>query len=235
MDMQIVKLGRWLEQFPYENLSKRKIMKPRDVDVVYQERKDFGAGGTCFSLVNLGAYKARKMGLKPRYYLGDRPDGDGRHCVLAFPEEEVFLDPGYLCYQPLPLEFRDSIALVRPHNTLMLTPEGKNRIRVSTRRKGQETWRYTLNCSPVGRARFEEAWKDSFNWYTVMNSVCLTRLRENDMICFLNGRLQSISREERKNIELPRDTDPHRFLARLFRVDPDLMEEWDLEITSNQD
>lgn len=232
MDPRILKLGRWLEKFPYENLSKRSQMKPRDVDIVYQERKEFGAGGTCFSLVNLGAYKADKMGLKPRYYLGDRPDGPGRHCVLAFPEDRVFLDPGYLCYQPLPLEFRDNIAIVRPHNTLHLIPEGSDRIRISTERKGQKTWRYTLNCSPVGRDQFEEAWQDSFNWYTVMDSVCLTRLRRQDMVCYVNGRLESVSREKRCKIQLPAGVKKDQFLARLFRVDPALMEEWDLPINS---
>ncbi len=232
MQQKIIQLGQWLEQFPYENLSKRQKMKPRDVDVVAEERKQFGAGGTCFSLVNLGAYRAEKMGLTPRYYLGDRPDGPVRHCVLGFPERGVFIDPGYLCYRPLPLNLKKHIALVRQHNILHLFPEGPDRIKLETERKNQRTWRYTLNCEPVGRERFEEAWLDSFNWYTVMDSVCLTRLRSNDMLCYLNGRLESVTRNERREISPPPEIEIDRYLARLFRVDPDLMEEWDLSLSS---
>ncbi len=226
----IRKLGAWLGRFPYENLTKRESASPRDPGIILEERERLGAGGTCFSLVNLAAEEARKRGLQPRFYLGERPDGPDRHCVLGFPDQGLFLDPGYLCFEPLPLDPPEGFHLVRPHNILHLEPDGFDALRVSTERKGQRTWRYTLRTSPAGRDRFERAWVDSFQWESVMNSVVLTRLRDRDMLCYLNGRLESVSRQERSSLRAPPEMEDSRYLGNLFGINPDLIEEWELTI-----
>lgn len=230
MKPRIRKLGRWLSRYPYENLTKRERGTPRDPGVIIEERESLGAGGTCFSLVNLGEERARSLGLNPRFYLGERPGGTDRHCVLGFPDEGVYIDPGYLCFEPLPLHPSPGFHLVRPHNILHLVPESDERLKVSTERKGQRTWRYTLYTQPVDRDRFERAWLDSFDWESVMNSVVLTRLRERDMLCYLNGRLESITLEKRTRLDPPSDVRVSRYLGELFGLNPDLIEEWDLSI-----
>jgi hypothetical protein len=192
-----------------------------------------GAGGTCFSLVNLAVNKAREeYGLTAKYYLGDRPKGDDRHCVIGFPDEGVFLDPGYLCFEPLPLNLESTFRHQRPQNILQLDPVADNKIKIETERKGQLTWRYTLKTEPVSRDRFERAWKNSFEWETFRTSIVMTRQRENDMLLYLNGRLESISRQERKRITPPDTMTDYDFLADRFGVGQELIEQADLRIQS---
>lgn len=230
MNEVIVELGQKLSTLPYENITKRRSDEPRGPSRIRRERREMGAGGTCFSLVNLAAEEARNRGLDPKFYLGDRPDGEDRHCVLGFPSANVFLDPGYLCFEPLPLHPETTIRLERPQNILQLEPVERGRLEVYTERKHQLTWRYTLNTEPVPRDRFERAWRDSFDWESSMSSEVMTRQRENDMLLYLNGRLESISREERQRLTLPPDTNSRDYLAELFGVSPQLVEAADLEL-----
>lgn len=230
MIQKINKLGQWLSGFPYENLSKRRTMHPRDPDRLLQEREDLGAGGTCFSLVNLASKRAHELDLDPKYYLGDRPDGENRHCVIGFPDAGVFLDPGYLCFTPLPIRPDRTVRLQRVHNTLVLDPDDERRLKVYTERKGQKTWRYTLKGFPIDRDAFEQAWKDSFEWGSVMESEVMTRLTSDGMLLYLNGSLEKITRDERRTIDLPqaRRID---ILAKKFGVKPNLLE--DLSLTNS--
>jgi hypothetical protein len=231
MNQKILALGQWLSTFPYENVTKHDAGEPRGPVRLQNEWKERGAGGTCFSLVNLAVKKARdEYGLSPRYYLGDRPKGEDRHCVIGFPQEGVFLDPGYLCYGPLPLNPEDTYRLQRPQNILQLDPIDPDRLKIQTERKGQLTWRYTLKTDPVTRDRYERAWENSFNWDTFRGSYVMTRQREDDMLLFLNGRLESISREERRRITAPEDTPEHVFLADLFGISPELAERGELTL-----
>lgn len=230
MDETIVALGRELSGIPYENLTKRRSEEPRGSSRIRRERREFGAGGTCFSLVNYAAEKARELGLDPRFYLGDRSDGENRHCVIGFPAADVFLDPGYLCFEPLPLHPEATVRVQRPQNILQLDPIEKGRLEVYTERKNQLTWRYTLTTEPVSRDRFERAWNNSFHWKSSMSSQVMTRLRQDDMLLYLNGRLESISRNERHRLTLPSDTNPRDYLAELFGISPKLVEAAELDL-----
>lgn len=230
MDETVVELGRKLSAIPYENLTKRQSEEPRGPSRIRRERREIGAGGTCFSLVNLAAEEARKAALEPRFYLGDRPDGENRHCVLGFPSTGVFLDPGYLCFEPLPLHPETTVRVERPQNVLQLEPVERSRLEVHTERKNQLTWRYTLTTEPISRDRFERAWRNSFGWESSMSSQVMTRLREDDMLLYLNGRLESISRDERRRLTLPSDTSPRDYLAELFGISPELVEAADLDL-----
>lgn len=226
---KVTELGQWLSTFPYENLTKRRTMHPREPDRLLAERDSLGAGGTCFSLVNLASHRARELGLDPKYYLGNRPDGENRHCVIGFPEAGVFLDPGYLCFNPLPIQPDSTFRSERVHNSLVLEPKSDRKLKVFTERKGQQTWRYTLKGYPIDRDRFETAWKNSFEWGSVMESEVMTRLTDDGMLLYLNGNLERITQEKRRTIELP-DTQGIDLLAEKFGVQPSLLE--DLEITT---
>lgn len=221
---KIIKLGRWLSAFPYENLTKRRTMHPRDPERLVKERDDLGAGGTCFSLVNLAAHRARELDLDPKYYLGDRPDGENRHCVIGFPDPGVFLDPGYLCFSPLPIRPDGSFRRERVHNTLVLEPHPERRLKVYTERKGQKTWRYTLKGFPIERDQFEQAWKESFSWGSVMESEVMTRLTDDGMLLYLNGNLEKITQNERRTISLPEGSTLIE-LSEWFGLDPKLLED----------
>lgn len=234
MNQAILALGHWLSTFPYENITKHHRGEPRSPHEITSERKTRGAGGTCFSLVNLAATRAREdFKLTPKYYLGNRPQGDNRHCVIGFPEEGVFLDPGYLCFDPLPLQPNQTYRINRPQNILQLDPIDDGKVKVQTERKGQLTWRYTLKTDPVNRDRFERAWKDSFRWETFQNSYVMTRQRDQDMLLYLNGRLESISREERTLITPPDHSSDSEVLANCFGVNRELVEEANLTITNS--
>lgn len=227
---RIYELGRWLSTLPYENITKREAGEPRGPDRILEASDQNGTGGTCFSLVNLANRRARNMNLDPKFYLGDRPDGENRHCVIGFPDQGVFLDPGYLCFNPLPLNPQKITRIQRPQNILQLEPIDDHRIKMQTERKNQLTWRYTLVTEPVSRDQFERAWRSSFNWYSVMNSYVMTRLREDDMLLYLNGRLESISRKKRKTISLPDDRPASHYLAGLFGLDRRLLEDANLKV-----
>lgn len=228
----IIALGEWLSKFPYENISKRFRQEPRGPVEMKEAWRKRSAGGTCFSLVNLGAAKANNdFNLEPRYYLGDRPRGENRHCVLGFPKAGVFLDPGYLCFGPLPLSPENVYRLKRPQNILQLNPMAENRLKVQTERKEQLTWRYTLKNHPVSRDRFESAWKESFHWDSFTDSFVMTRQRDNDMLLYLNGTIESISRDRRKKIIPPEKTSEKDFLSKKFGVGHELIEQANLEIT----
>lgn len=230
MDERILELGHELSGIPYENLTKRQSEEPRGPSRIRRERREIGAGGTCFSLVNYAAQRARELGLNPRFYLGDRSDGENRHCVIGFPATDVFLDPGYLCFEPLPLHPETTARIPRPQNVLQLDPTEEERLDVYTERKNQLTWRYTLRIQPVSRDRFERAWRNSFDWTSSMSSQVMTRLREDDMLLYLNGRLESISRDERRRLTLPSDSNPRDYLADLFGVSPELVEAAKLDL-----
>lgn len=227
---KINQLGHWLSTFTYENLTKLDRGEPRDAGLVLSEQQEIGAGGTCFSIVNLADKKAREQGLEPRFYLGERPDGEARHCVIGFPREGLFLDPGYLCFNPLPLHPETDSHFVRPHNTLHLERVDSHHLKISTERQGQKTWRHTLTTQPVARQTFEQAWTESFGWKSVMNSRVLTRLRDKDMIIYLNGRLESIRRDQRERLEVPDHRRDTEYLSELFDVQESLLKEWDLTI-----
>lgn len=229
---EIVDIGRWLSTFTYENLTKRSAGHPRAREIVLNEQEEYGTGGTCFSIVNLAEHRAREQGLEPRFYLGDRPDGEARHCVIGFPRAGVFLDPGYHCFRPLPLAPTSDRHIVRAHNTLNLEPIDDDRLKISTSRKGQSTWRYTLVTRPVDRTTFETAWQESFGWQSVMNSRVLTRLRGNELLLYLNGRLESITRENRSRIEVPSDYADAELLSELFGLSQDYIQTHNLTIDS---
>ncbi|MFB6355030.1 MAG: hypothetical protein ABEJ65_00750 [bacterium] len=225
----IQQLGNWLARFPYENVTKLDSASPRNADRVLREFDRSGTGGTCFSLVNLALKRARNKDLTPRVYLGDRPDGEARHCVIGFPRKDVFLDPGYLCYTPLPLHPVETTRITRPQNTIHLEPVDDTHLKIMTERKNQRTWRYTLTTEPVTQSTFQKAWEESFGWKSVMSSRVLTRQRENDMLLYLNGRLESIHRERRRRLEPPQDQPHHRYLAELFNIQPTLLEDLSID------
>lgn len=215
----IRRLGRWLSSLPYENLSKRSASGPRTPSEVLEGFKQSGLGGTCFSLVRLAYERARDWNLNPAYYLGDRPTGENRHCVLGFPDRGVFLDPGYLTFEPVPLRPERTLTIVRSFNTLVLRPEPPGRLRIETRRKGQDTWRFTLKSQPVSAERFQAVWRASFGWDPVMESRVMTRRTDSGMLVYLNGRLEHITREERTRLSVPENRSAGRFLSERFGMD----------------
>jgi len=150
--------------------------------------------------------------------------------VIGFPNQRVFLDPGYLCFKPLPLLPETDRSIVRPHNVLHLEINDPTHLIISTERKGQKTWRYTLHTEPVDRSQFETAWRESFGWKSVMNSHVLTRIRNDDMIIYLDGRLESVTREHRTQLSVPEGTTETSYIAELFGLDETLIREYKLEI-----
>lgn len=150
--------------------------------------------------------------------------------MIGFPRERVFIDPGYLCFNPLPLQPDTHQRFVRPHNLLHLEIKDSTHLNISTERKGEKTWRYTLNTKPVDRSQFEKAWRESFGWKSVMNSRVLTRIREQDMILYLNGRLESITRDKRSQLTVPTDRNQSTYLSQLFGLDKTLIQKFKLEL-----
>ena len=160
---------------PYENITK--IIKQaeqgnpekarRYPEEVIENHIQWGTGGTCFSLTAALLHLVRSLGWKAEYILADRHYGQNTHCALIIWIDNVphLLDPGYLITEPIPLVFKEEREIMAGSNKLILAPEvEKQRLSLSTERRGKKTYRLTYKTSPVDISQFQKAWDSSFYW-----------------------------------------------------------------------
>jgi arylamine N-acetyltransferase len=204
-------------RLPYENITK--IIKRAEVgsnekarrypEEVIRNHIDWGAGGTCFSLTAALMQLVRSLGWRAEYILADRRYGPDTHCALMVWIEDVphLLDPGFLIVDPVPLNSQTEHILETGCNRLILSSDSvKNKIELSTLRKGTETYRLTYKIAPVDPGEFYKAWDASFEW-EMMRYPLLTRAEDSRQIYMRGSMLQvsdadSVDRREISGDEL---------------------------------
>ena len=204
-------------RLPYENITK--IIKRAEVgshekarrypEEVIRNHIDWGAGGTCFSLTAALLHLVRSLGWRAECILADRRYGPDTHCALLVWIEDVphLLDPGFLIVDPIPLNSQGEQILATGSNRLILSPDSeKEKIALSTLRKGTETYRLTYKTAPVDPGEFYKAWDASFDW-EMMRYPLLTRTEDSRQIYMRGSMLQvsdadSVNRREISGEEL---------------------------------
>ena len=218
---------------PYENLTK--IIKRAETgsdekarrypDEVIHDHIDWGAGGTCFSLTAALAQLVHELGWEAEYILADRSYGSNTHCALLIRIDGVWhlLDPGFLIVNPIQLEAEGEQEIHTAFNRLILKPEkNRDRVSLSSMRKGVKTYRLTYKASPVDESEFFKAWDASFGW-DMMKYPLLTRTSDSKQI-YLNGtRLQISDRDSVEQREIRADA-LITGIAAEFRIHPFLVE-----------
>jgi len=106
---------------PDKNHQEREAGNPRQARrlprEVLDDHRDFGTGGTCFSLTAALLHLIRALGYDAEPILADRRYGQNTHCALLLwiDGRPHLLDPGYLILDPVPLH--RSPAHWRPRST----------------------------------------------------------------------------------------------------------------------
>jgi len=227
-------LGKVVSAFsrlPYENITK--IIKHAEAgspekarrypEEVIRNHIEWGSGGTCFSLTFALLYLVRSMGWRAEVILADRRYGQDTHCALLVWLDGIphLLDPGYLIVDPIPVVAAET-GIDAGFNRLLLEPEGKkDRIALSTVRKGSKTYRLTYKMDPVGERQFFKAWDASFDW-DMMHYPLLTRTAACGQIYLRGSRLQVSKIDSVKAQDIERQQLVVR-ISEAFQIRPDVV------------
>jgi arylamine N-acetyltransferase len=195
-------------RLPYENITK--IIKQAEYgnpekarrypEEVIEAHMQWGTGGTCFSLTVALLYLVRSLGWKAEYILADRHYGQNTHCAMIIWIDDVphLLDPGYLITEPIPLVFKEEREVIAGSNKLILAPEvAKQRLSLSTERRGKKTYRLTYKTFPVDIGQFQEAWDASFYWEMMHYPLLVHTV--NSQQKYLRGSMLQVSSGESVN------------------------------------
>ncbi len=184
----LIELERIANRFtliPYENLTKiiraAEDTSPefllRNPVCVLSEYRQFGAGGTCFSLTHCLKTILDKCGYRSAPRMANLGRSTNNHCALVveFEDREFLIDPGYLITSPLPIPETGSVLhSTRLYPVRLERETGGDALHLSTLEPDGEKYRYRLHPDPVSPDAFRVHWLASFSW-TMMNSLLVTQ------------------------------------------------------------
>lgn len=181
----LAQVARAFSALPYENLTK--IIKlddqgmPRHArrppDEVFADHTQLRTGGTCFSLTALLLHLVRACGFMAEPVLADRRYGPDTHCALlvTLDGKPHLLDPGFLIFNPIELESQTEKHILTPFNEVILRPQERGKLALSTKQHNSEAYRLTFKLPGADPGEFMRAWHASFDW-DMMRYPVLTRL-----------------------------------------------------------
>jgi arylamine N-acetyltransferase len=198
----LTRLTRAFGRLPYENITKvlraaqtaDPFARLRTPEIVLEEHRAFGAGGTCFSLANFFEGILRSAGFAAHPVLCDRSYGPDTHCALivAMDGGRYLVDPGYLMEEPMRVPTRGEVIQRGPQGALALARLGESRqLLLRSQRGGGAKIRYRLRDEPVPRDQFVARWIDSFGW-AQMRHLCASRMSAEGQLFLRDGRLRRI-------------------------------------------
>lgn len=191
------------QNLPYENVSK--LIRSQSVkqntanrfrlpDLVWEDYKDQGLGGTCYSLTFFLWVILINSGFKAYLISCDMKWGENVHCNLAvvLNHNAWLCDPGYLLTTPLLLSHKRQMFYRTDHSGVELSWNGNNYL-LATFHGNNFKWRYkfqNLNCNIDD---FTHYWLASFE-HPGMNAICLTKQLKKGMVYFHNNYYREVSR-----------------------------------------
>ncbi len=185
----MVAVTQAFKNVPYENLTKiiksesvvsasSALRYPREVISDYLK---WGTGGTCFSLTAALAAVLDSLGIEAYPILADRFYGTNTHCGLLLLDQFggfFLVDPGYLLFEPLPIQNDRSTFFETGFNRIELHPlDNGTRLELFTIVKNGRKRRLTFRISPVSDEAFAKAWEQSFA-FEMMTYPILTRMAD---------------------------------------------------------
>lgn len=225
----LTKLCETFLKLPYENFTKIIHLKMakndseyyRTPEVIWNEHKNLGAGGTCFSLTYFFETILKYVGFKCYPVMIDRSYGKNTHCaVITIIDNQKFLvDPGYCLSRPLPLLNKTTMHHL-PHNTYVLTPADDNQYYLSTNHQNEAKRRYLLKDAPVDAETFLTFWSDSFSW-PMMRHLCITKLGDSGYLYLRNRFLRHTNHSGKKQETIKHDYE--RRVSEMFSLSPKIV------------
>ena len=200
----VAEVGEALSRLPYENLTKliKKQRFPRGPerrrlpDEVMADHLSLGSGGTCFALIRLAGDVLSRLDVQWWPVLCDTPHRPANHCatVVSSGGREFLLDPGYLLFEPVPL---DGGELFGHGKQLLLKAVSTDVVELWT----FGTLRYRLHRAPTSPEVFDSAWDASFDW-TMMRGAHLC-VPQGDGYAYMHNRTLCLrGGAERDNVSL---------------------------------
>ncbi|MBI2092482.1 MAG: arylamine N-acetyltransferase [Deltaproteobacteria bacterium] len=242
---RLVQLTQSFLKYPYENLTKiihAKNAKTeaeylRMPEIVLDEHKRFGAGGTCFSLTYFFESILKDAGFDCYPVMVDRSYGKNTHCalIITIDRQKYLVDPGYCLSRPIPLTEKEAVHHL-PHNTYIVQPvpppsaslpQGEGKIQrayynIATSQLGQIKPRYLLKDTPVPPEQFLQFWKDSFSW-PMMKHLLITRLSENGYLYLRDDFVRHTTSDSKKQEHIRQNYDKR--ITELFGLSPKIVKE----------
>ena len=162
----------------YENLTK--ILKVGE-----------DGGNTCFGLTMRLYRELVKLGYSPKLLLGHKRHIKNVHCALSIIDNgtELFLDPGYLIFDPLPIPLKTATFPLQP-NWVRLEREGENLSLWTGVANESAKFRFYFPLQGCTMQEFNLAWEQSYIGesmkYLVFNKL---DKKTNTQYYYQNGKL----------------------------------------------
>jgi arylamine N-acetyltransferase len=242
---EIIALCDRVSHVTYENLTKilhyargGSADRAQKLDDSHQNDLDYWmGGGTCFSLTWHLYQELQAMGYYPRLLMGHKRKDRNVHCALwvridsdchtALVPTTLFLDPGYLIFDPLPVPevMQRNYFPLRP-NVAELRRTSTNVLELWTGSVGQPLkLRFEFPCSGVDEAEFHQHWRASFH-FEMMQYPVLNRLDRAQGIqyYFQKGNLV-VRSEQGSTLHKIAPEDQVRVLSETFQLAPELVQD----------
>jgi hypothetical protein len=125
-------------------------------------------GNTCFGLTMRLHKKLVKLGYAPKLLLGHKKHIKNAHCALSVVDRgvELFLDPGYLIFDPLPIppniSQQNKITFSLQPNWVRLEREGENLCLWTGIANEPAKFRFYFPLNGCSMQEFNTAWEESY-------------------------------------------------------------------------
>jgi hypothetical protein len=144
-------------------------------------RVDEDGGNTCFGLTMRLYDELVKLGYAPKLLLGHKKHIKNVHCALTIMdnETELFIDPGYLIFDPLPVppnipQLNKTVFPLQP-NWVRLERDGENLCLWTGIANEPAKFRFYFPLQGVSMHEFNLAWEESYTGesmkYLVLNKL----------------------------------------------------------------
>ncbi|MDR2581244.1 MAG: hypothetical protein LBC85_09665 [Fibromonadaceae bacterium] len=193
-------------------------------------RADEDGGNTCFGLTMRLYNELVKLGYAPKLLLGHKKFVKNAHCALTIIDKgiELFLDPGYLIFDPLPVppnipQLNKSTFPLQP-NWVRLERDGENLSLWTGVANEPAKFRFYFPLPGVSMQEFNLAWEESYEGES-MKYLVLNKLdkKTSSQYYYQNGKLllrtpSGASRQEIAPAQRP------ELLHSIFGVSKDLLD-----------
>jgi len=210
--MSLLSLCNSSSSWIYENLTK-----------VLRVGED--GGNTCFGLTMRLYKELVKLGYSPKLMLGHKRHIKNVHCALSIIDNgmELFLDPGYLIFDPLPIPANRSITFPLQPNWVRLEREGENLCLWTGVANEAAKFRFYFPLKGCSMQEFNLAWEESYTGESMKYPVFNKLDKKNGIqYYYQNGKLltRTVSGATQQTIE---SKDRVEVLSGIFGLDRELL------------